>query len=71
VCIVTVTVDSAVTVEVMLFVEVHVLSADPDKLIPIEFASESPETADTSETVLLPNPVIVGIADSPGPTDDS
>jgi hypothetical protein len=71
VCIVIVTVVGAVTVDVMLFVEVHVLSADPDKLLPVELARDSSEFANAGEIVLLPDTAIVGAADSTELTDDS
>jgi hypothetical protein len=66
VCIVIVTVVGAVTVDVM-----HVLSADPDKLLPVELARDSSEFANAGEIVLLPDTAIVGAADSTELTDDS
>jgi hypothetical protein len=70
VCIVTVTVVDAVTVDVMLFVEVHVLAADPDKLLPVELARVSSELSNASEIVLLPDAAIVGAAESLELADD-
>jgi hypothetical protein len=69
--IVTVTVVDAVTVDVMLFVEVHVLSADPDKPLPVELARDFPELANASETAILPVSATVGAADSLELPDDS